>query len=205
MERGFTHIRIQLGGYGGGGFIEPGKGERPVGGPPGRVFDEDLYIETIPKLFEYVRSKVGFEPKLLHDAQEHFTPLKAIQLAKLLEPSRLFFLEDVLNLEQIPWYRMLRQATVTPQAAHEKLTNPAEYMQLISERLVDFIRFRVSKVGGITPAPVVAVPTSVGYGAALEGVTALLAMLATCAAGVTVVGIDNGFGAACAVARLLPG
>jgi mannonate dehydratase len=152
MERGFTHIRIQLGGYGGGGFIDPGKGIRPVGGPQGRVFDEDLYIETIPKLFEYVRSKVGFEPKLLHDAQEHFTPLKAIQLAKLLEPSRLFFLEDVLNLEQIPWYRALRQATVTPQAAHEKLTSPAEYMPLISERLVDFIRFRVSKVGGITPA-----------------------------------------------------
>jgi mannonate dehydratase len=152
MERGFTHIRIQLGGYGGGGFIDAGKGERPVGGPPGRVFDEDLYIETIPKLLEYVRSKVGFEPKLLHDAQEHFTPLKAIQLAKLLEPSRLFFLEDVLNLEQIPWYRSLRQATVTPQAAHEKLTSPAEYMPLISERLVDFIRFRVSKVGGITPA-----------------------------------------------------
>jgi pyridinium-3,5-biscarboxylic acid mononucleotide synthase len=62
-----------------------------------------------------------------------------------------------------------------------------------------------SLVGGITPAPVVAVPTSVGYGAALEGVTALLAMLASCAAGLTVVGIDNGFGAACAVARLLPG
>lgn len=58
-------------------------------------------------------------------------------------------------------------------------------------------------VGGITAAPVVAVPTSVGYGAALEGVTALLAMLSSCAAGVTVVGIDNGFGAACAVARLL--
>jgi hypothetical protein len=62
-----------------------------------------------------------------------------------------------------------------------------------------------SLVGGITPAPVVAVPTSVGYGAALEGVTALLAMLSSCAAGLTVVGIDNGFGAACAVARLLPG
>lgn len=61
-----------------------------------------------------------------------------------------------------------------------------------------------SLVGGITPAPVVAVPTSAGYGAALEGVTALLAMLASCASGITVVGIDNGFGAACAVARLLP-
>jgi len=61
-----------------------------------------------------------------------------------------------------------------------------------------------SLVGGITPAPVVAVPTSVGYGASLAGVTALLAMLSSCAAGMTVVGIDNGFGAACAVARMLP-
>jgi pyridinium-3,5-biscarboxylic acid mononucleotide synthase len=61
-----------------------------------------------------------------------------------------------------------------------------------------------SLVGGVTPAPVVAVPTSTGYGSGLEGVTALLAMTASCAAGVTVVGIDNGFGAACAVARMLP-
>ena len=62
-----------------------------------------------------------------------------------------------------------------------------------------------SVVGGLTGAPVVAVPTSTGYGAALEGVTALLSMLASCAAGVTVVGIDNGFGAAAAVLRLLDG
>jgi NCAIR mutase (PurE)-related protein len=60
-----------------------------------------------------------------------------------------------------------------------------------------------SVVGGLTAAPVVAVPTSTGYGAALEGVTALLAMLSSCASGVTVVGIDNGFGAACAIVRLL--
>lgn len=61
-----------------------------------------------------------------------------------------------------------------------------------------------SVVGGISGAPVVAVPTSTGYGAALEGVTALLAMLSSCASGVTVVGIDNGFGAAYAIARLFP-
>jgi pyridinium-3,5-biscarboxylic acid mononucleotide synthase len=60
-----------------------------------------------------------------------------------------------------------------------------------------------SVVGGLTPAPVVAVPTSVGYGASLEGVTALLGMLASCAAGLAVVGIDNGYGAACAVLRML--
>ena len=60
-----------------------------------------------------------------------------------------------------------------------------------------------SLVGGLTPAPVVAVPTSTGYGASLQGVTALLAMLASCAPGLCVVGIDNGFGAAWAVARML--
>ena len=60
-----------------------------------------------------------------------------------------------------------------------------------------------SVVGGLTPAPIIAVPSSVGYGSSLEGVTALLAMLSSCAPGVTVVGIDNGFGAACAVLRLL--
>jgi len=59
-----------------------------------------------------------------------------------------------------------------------------------------------SLVGGLTPAPVIAVPTSVGYGAGFQGITALLAMLASCAAGITVVGIDNGFGAACAALRL---
>jgi len=60
-----------------------------------------------------------------------------------------------------------------------------------------------SVVTGITAAPVIAVPTSVGYGAGLDGVTALLGMLASCASGLTVVGIDNGFGAACGVIRLL--
>lgn len=60
-----------------------------------------------------------------------------------------------------------------------------------------------SVVGGLTSAPVVAVPTSVGYGTSLEGVTALLSMLSSCASGMVVVGIDNGFGAAHAVARIL--
>jgi len=59
-----------------------------------------------------------------------------------------------------------------------------------------------SVIGGLVAVPVIAVPTSTGYGAALEGVTALLAMLSSCAAGVTVVNIDSGFGAAMAAFRL---
>jgi pyridinium-3,5-biscarboxylic acid mononucleotide synthase len=60
-----------------------------------------------------------------------------------------------------------------------------------------------SVVGGLVAAPVVAVPTSVGYGTALQGFTALMGMLTSCASGVTVVNIDNGFGAAMAVMRQL--
>ena len=60
-----------------------------------------------------------------------------------------------------------------------------------------------SLVGGITASPVVAVPTSVGYGASFDGLAALLAMLNSCATGVAVMNIDNGFGAACFALRVL--
>jgi len=62
-----------------------------------------------------------------------------------------------------------------------------------------------SAVGGLVAAPVIAVPTSAGYGSSFEGITALLAMMASCAPGIAVVGIDNGYGAACAAARFLRG
>ena len=62
-----------------------------------------------------------------------------------------------------------------------------------------------SVVAGLVDRPVVAVPTSVGYGASFGGVAALLAMLNSCASGIGVVNIDNGFGAACLVHRIAPG
>jgi NCAIR mutase (PurE)-related protein len=62
-----------------------------------------------------------------------------------------------------------------------------------------------SVVGGLVAVPVIAVPTSVGYGASFGGLAALLGMLNSCAAGVTVVNIDNGFGAAAAASRICRG
>jgi NCAIR mutase (PurE)-related protein len=59
-----------------------------------------------------------------------------------------------------------------------------------------------SVIGGLVKAPVIAVPTSVGYGASFQGIAPLLTMLNSCAAGVTVVNIDNGFGAAVAASRI---
>jgi NCAIR mutase (PurE)-related protein len=61
----------------------------------------------------------------------------------------------------------------------------------------------LSVVGGVTGVPVVGVPTSVGYGTALGGLTPLFGMLNSCASGTTVVNIDNGFGAACAAHRII--
>ena len=60
-----------------------------------------------------------------------------------------------------------------------------------------------SVVGGLVSVPVIALPTSVGYGTALNGLTAFFSMLNSCANGVTVVNIDNGFGAGCAAARII--
>ena len=60
-----------------------------------------------------------------------------------------------------------------------------------------------SVVGGLVSCPVIAVPTSVGYGASLGGLTAMFSMLNSCANGITVTNIDNGFGAGCAAARIV--
>src|SRR3954451_13447322 len=152
METGFRHIRLQYGegGYGGGGFIRANEGGRVEGGYQGQAFDEDLYIETIPQVFEYVRSKVGFAPKLLHDVHSHLTGSNAVLFAKKMEPYHLFFVEDLLGPEHLDWYHEVRKVCATPQAVGEVFSNPAEYYPLISARLIDFIRTRVTAIGGIT-------------------------------------------------------
>lgn len=58
-------------------------------------------------------------------------------------------------------------------------------------------------LGGLIKTPLIGVPTSVGYGSSFEGLAALLSMLSSCAPGISVVGIDNGYGAACAALRIL--
>ena len=67
-------------------------------------------------------------------------------------PYRLYFLEDLLSPEQVGWYRQVRQQCATPQAMGELFINPHEYLPLITERLIDFVRVRISKAGGITQA-----------------------------------------------------
>jgi pyridinium-3,5-biscarboxylic acid mononucleotide synthase len=63
----------------------------------------------------------------------------------------------------------------------------------------------ISVMGGLTPKPIFGVPTSVGYGVAQGGKAALMSMLSSCAPGVAIINIDNGYGAACAAAKVVNG
>jgi mannonate dehydratase len=158
VEKGYRHMRLQCGegGYGGGGFIRAGEGGRPEGGYQGQAFDEELYVDAVPPYFEYVRSKVGFGPKLCHDVHSHLSRTNAVLFAKRMEPYQLFFIEDLLPPEQLDWYREVRKVCATPQAVGEVFSNPREYFPLITERMIDFCRTRVSSIGGITQAKKIA-------------------------------------------------
>jgi len=110
----------------------------------------------VPKLFEYLRVKLGDEVELLHDVHERVTLNQAINLCKALEPYRLFFLEDPLPPEDNDHFRLLRQQTSTPLAMGELFNTQHEYVPLIKERLIDFIRIHISQIGGLSPARKVA-------------------------------------------------
>lgn len=158
LEEGFRHVRVQYaGGYGGGGFRDPSEGGRPEEGFGGVAFDEAKYIEEIPKLFAFLRAELGPDVELLHDVHEHLTPWAAMELCRRLQDVRMFFVEDPLPPEHIEWFERLRATSTTPLAMGELFTHPLEWRPLIAKRLIDFIRCRVSAVGGITPADKIAV------------------------------------------------
>lgn len=150
-EMGLRHLRCQCGGYGGGGYQKAPK-SAPAGARDGAYLDSRRYIRDTVKLFEGIREKEGYEIELVHDVHERIAPIEAIQLAKELEPFKLFFLEDALPLEQLDWFRRLREQTSIPLAEGELFNNCHEWKRLISEQLIDFIRVHISQVGGITPA-----------------------------------------------------
>ena len=150
-EMGLRHIRCQCGGYGGGGY-QSAPGSAPAGAQSGVYLDSRQYLRDTVKLFEGIRQREGYEIELIHDVHERIAPIEAIQLAKELEPLKLFFLEDPLPLEQLSWFRRLREQTSTPLAEGELFNNCQEWKRLITEQLIDFIRVHISQIGGITPA-----------------------------------------------------
>jgi mannonate dehydratase len=153
QEQGFRHIRIQLGGYGsthlsaGADFRDAGFG-LPVEGH----MDAVPYLRSVPRMFEHIRNAFGDELHLLHDIHERLDPIEAINLCKQLERYHPFFIEDPFAPEAIGYFRMLRQQTSVPIAMGELFNSPHEWLGLISERLIDFIRVHISQVGGLSVA-----------------------------------------------------
>jgi mannonate dehydratase len=158
-EQGFRHIRCQVeitgySTYGSGGHSSvPTKETRSSAMSVGqRPWEPRPYCRTVPRLFEAVRSKVGDSVELLHDVHERVPPIMAIQLAKDLEPYELFFLEDLFAPEDHDYFRVLRPQSSIPLAMGELYVNPDQYVPLIRDRMIDFIRVHISDIGGITPA-----------------------------------------------------
>ncbi len=165
MEAGFRHVRVQVStpGYAGYGArstapVNPGTPQDEAIGPtnPRAIWESAPYVRMLPKFFEHLRSKLGDEVELLHDVHERVTLNQAINLCKSLEPYRLFFLEDPFPPEENEHFRLLRQQTSVPLAMGELFNTQHEYVPLIKDRLIDFIRIHISQIGGLSPARKVA-------------------------------------------------
>jgi mannonate dehydratase len=163
MEQGFRHVRVQVAtpgyaGYGARSTTPAAGAQNEAVGPtnPRAIWEPAPYVRMLPRLFEHLRTKLGDEVELLHDVHERVTLNQAINLCKSLEPYRLFFLEDPLPPEENDHFRVLRQQTCIPIAMGELFNTQHEYVPLIKERLIDFIRIHLSQIGGLSPARKVA-------------------------------------------------
>jgi mannonate dehydratase len=162
MSRGYRHVRVQVAipgqaTYGAAAApVEPGRPELSTPTDPKYVWEPAKYLRTVPKLFEHLRTTVGDDVELLHDVHERVSPNQAINLCKELEKYHLFFLEDPFSPEDKDYFRQLRQQCSTPIAMGELFNTQQEYVPLIAERLIDFIRIHISQIGGLTMARKVA-------------------------------------------------
>jgi mannonate dehydratase len=110
----------------------------------------EKYLAHTPKLFDAVRSQLGWEHHLLHDVHHRLTPIEAARLGKDLEPYRLFWMEDATPAENQEAFRLIRQHTTTPLAVGEVFNTVWDCKDLIANQLIDYIRATVVHAGGIT-------------------------------------------------------
>ncbi|WIY00909.1 D-galactonate dehydratase family protein [Amycolatopsis mongoliensis] len=154
--RGFRAVRVQTGVPGLDsvyGVTKDGAPYEPAGrgnAPAEEVWDTEAYLRHAPGALAEIRTHVGPDLALLHDAHHRLTPIQAARLGKALEPVDLFWLEDVTPAENQEVLRRVRAHTTTPLAIGEVFTTIWEYQQLITEQLIDFVRAAVSHAGGIT-------------------------------------------------------
>ena len=154
QDKGFKAIRAQCGvpgmksvyGVSKGGAYEPAT----KGWPEEQSWSTEKYLDFVPRLFEAVRAKFGFDPHLLHDVHHRLTPIEAARFGKSIEDYRLFWMEDPTPAENQDAFRLIRRHTVTPIAVGEVFNSIWDCKQLIEEQLIDYIRTTITHAGGIT-------------------------------------------------------
>ncbi|MFC7342194.1 D-mannonate dehydratase ManD [Saccharopolyspora griseoalba] len=155
LERGFLAVRAQAAvpgvdkAYGvppRGEFYEPASGAVPEESR----WDTESYLRHAPEVLGAVRERFGFGFHLLHDVHHRLTPIEAGRLGRDLEPHRMFWMEDPVPAEDQSAFRLIREHTTTPIAVGEVFNSIWDCQQLITERLIDYIRTSVSHAGGIT-------------------------------------------------------
>jgi mannonate dehydratase len=164
MARGYRHVRVQVsvpgmatyGAAGDTGRTEPTAPGASGPTEPKAIWEPVPYLRMLPKLFEHLRSSLGEEVELLHDVHERISPSQAVALCKELEKYHLFFLEDPLPPEEKDHFRLIRQQSSVPLAMGELFNTQQEYVPLIAERLIDYIRIHISQIGGLSMARKVA-------------------------------------------------
>jgi len=118
--------------------------------PEEQAWSTEDYLDFAPRYLAQVREKFGFGFHLLHDVHHRLTPTEAGHLGRRLEDLRLFWMEDPTPAELQDSFRQIRQATTTPIAVGEVFNSIWDCQQLITERLVDYVRASVVHAGGIT-------------------------------------------------------
>ncbi len=156
LDRGYRAVRVQASvpgldatygiGPGHGRVYEPASGARPAE----EVWDTAAYLDFVPRLVERVRAELGYGFHLLHDTHHRLTHIEAARLGQSLEPYRMFWVEDATPAEDQAAFRLIRSNTTTPLAVGEVFNSIWDCQQLISERLIDYIRTSVTHAGGIT-------------------------------------------------------
>ena len=114
------------------------------------VWSTPKYLNTIPQLFERLRTDHGFDVELLHDVHHRLTPIEAARLGRALEPYRLFWMEDATPADNPQAFETIRQHTVTPLAVGEVFNSIWDSKHLIQNQLIDYIRTTLVHAGGIT-------------------------------------------------------
>jgi mannonate dehydratase len=147
LEQGFRYVRAQVAVP---GYASYGSRARSRAGEA--IWEFAPYVRIVPRLFEHLRKHLPEEVELLHDIHQRIPPIMAIGLAKELEQFKLFFLEDPFAPEDVGYFPLLRQQSAVPIAMGELFVNPAEYVPLVKDRLIDFMRVHISDIGGFSQA-----------------------------------------------------